>query len=257
MAGRTLGYDQAGSGPVLVLVHGFPLDRTMWSEQLQGLSDLRRVVAVDLRGRGKSPGGDPVTTIDDHADDVAATVESLGVDRVDLAGLSMGGYVVFAFRRRHPQMVRSLILIDTKAADDPPEAKEGREKAAAAAREQGTIGLFEGLGPRLLAPSASDEMKARLRAIFESVPGEASAADSLAMRGRPDSTPDLAAVDIPTLVIHGAEDALMPAEGAEEMAGRISGARFVPVPNAGHMAPFENPRAVNAAIREFLESVKI
>jgi 3-oxoadipate enol-lactonase len=251
-----LGYDEAGSGPVLLLVHGFPFDRTIWSEQLSGLSDIRRVVAVDLRGRGKSPSGDG-WTVDDLADDVARTVGSLGVDTVDLAGLSMGGYVVFALLRRHKDRVRSLLLINTKAEADSPEAKEGRENTAATAREKGTIALWETLGPKLFAPSVSEQVKAKVRRMFESIPGETSAADALAMRGRPDSTPDLATIDVPTLVVHGEQDALMPAASAKDMAAQIPGARFVPIPNAGHLSPMENPEATNEAIREILESVNV
>lgn len=248
-----LGYDEAGEGPVLLLVHGFPLDRTLWSEQLAELSDVRRVVAVDLRGRGKSPSeaGEGWTN-DTHADDVAKTVDSLGVDKVDLAGLSMGGYVVFALWRRHPAKVRSLILIDTKAADDAPEAKEGREKAAALVREQGTVALLDALAPKLVSPSTTEAVMAKVRAMFENTPAETAAADALAMRDRPDSTSTLATITVPTLVLHGEQDALMPLDDARAMAGKIPGGKFVAIPNAGHAAALENPEAVNGAIREFL-----
>ncbi|MGH2687522.1 MAG: alpha/beta fold hydrolase, partial [Actinomycetota bacterium] len=119
-----LGYDAAGDGPPLVLIHGFPFDRRMWAGQLDprgGLTGIRRVVAPDLRGRGLSPSanGDPAAwTIEDHADDVAALIRSLGPDPADVGGLSMGGYIAFALLRRHPEMVRSLLLMSTRAAAD-------------------------------------------------------------------------------------------------------------------------------------------
>lgn len=253
MTAKVLGYDEAGQGEVLLLVHGFPLDRTMWAEQLAGLSDIRRVVAVDLRGRGKSP--DDQTdgwSMDLYADDIAATIDSLGVDQVDLTGLSMGGYVVFNVLRRHPDKVRSLILIDTKSGDDPPEAKEAREKTAILVREKGTAELVNTLLPKLFAPVATDAVKEKVRMMFENTPAETAAADALAMRDRVDSTPDLSGIQVPTLVIHGADDALMPSGGAKDMASAISGANFVEVPDAGHMSPIENPEPVNQAIREFL-----
>lgn len=250
----TLGYDEAGNGPVLLLVHGFPLDRTIWSEQLRELSDIRRVVAVDLRGRGKSPAiATDGWTVDLYADDVAATIESLSADKVDLAGLSMGGYVVMAFWRRHQEKVRSLLLIDTKAEADSAEAKEGREKTAALVREKGTGELVEALFPKIFAPMTGDEVKAKVRTMFESTSGETAAADALAMRDRTDWTPDLAGISVPTIVIQGNQDALMPAEGARAMTEKIPGAKFVTIENAGHMAPLENPTAVNRAIREFLQ----
>lgn len=248
-----LGFDEKGSGDALVLVHGFPVDRRMWQAQLDGLAGIRQVVAVDLRGRGKSPaaaeGG-----IDDYADDVADTIKSLGVGKADVAGLSMGGYVLFALWRRHPEVVRSLILIDTKAGEDPPEAKEGREKTAALVTEKGTATLIDGLFPKIFAPNVSEDVKDATRPMFEESPSAATAMDALAMKDRPDSTADLDSITVPALVIHGEEDQLMPVEGAREMAAKIPASKFVSIPKAGHFAPMENPGAVNLAIKDFLAS---
>lgn len=257
MEPMTLGYDEAGSGQALVLVHGFPLDRTMWEEQLKGLSGIRRVIAVDLRGRGKSPAEDTGDwNVDLYADDLAATIDSLGAGKVDLAGLSMGGYVVFSFWRRHAAKVRSLILIDTKAEADSPEAKQGREKTAALVREKGTGELIEGLLPKLFAPATGDEVKSKVRKMFENTSAETAAADALVMRDRPDSAPGLAKITVPALVIHGEQDALMPIDGAKAMAEKIPGARFVSIPDGGHMAPIENSSATNSAIQDFLETLE-
>lgn len=248
-----LGYDEAGDGPVLLMVHGFPIDRRIWTEQLSGLSDIRRVVAVDLRGRGKSPASEAGWTIDTHADDLAETVQSLGVDQVDLAGISMGGYIAFAFWRRYPQMVRSLILVSTRANEDPPEYKTGREMTAERARQYGTAALAGSMLPNLLDESASQEVKDRVVGIFESVPGATSAADSLAMKDRADSTGDLPSITVPTLIIEGKGDHLLPEGSGEALADPIPGAKLVRIPAAGHFAPIENPDAVNSAIRGFLD----
>jgi pimeloyl-ACP methyl ester carboxylesterase len=250
-----LGFDEAGSGDVLLLVHGFPLDRSMWADQVAGLSDIRRVVAVDLRGRGKSPAEGEGWTVDDYADDLAETIDLLGVSAVDIAGLSMGGYVVFAFLRRHGGKARSVILVDTKAGADTAEAKEGRTKTAALVREQGTGALIEGLFPKMFAPRVSPVVTERMRVVFENTPGAAAGNDAIAMRERPDSTSDLGGISIPALVIHGEEDQLMPIDGAREMAAAIPGAKFVGIASAGHMAPVENPKAVNDAMREFLSGL--
>lgn len=234
------------------MVHGFPIDRRIWAEQLGGLSDIRRVIAVDLRGRGKSPTAESSWTIDTHADDLAETIRSLGVDRVDLAGISMGGYIAFAFWRRYPQMLRSLILVSTRANEDPPEYKTGRQMTAERAREFGTAALAGSMLPNLLDESASDEVKDRVSKMFESVPGETSAADSLAMKDRADSTGDLPSIAIPTLVIEGRGDLLLPEGSGQAIADPIPGAELVRIPAAGHFAPIENPDAVNSAIRAFL-----
>lgn len=248
-----LGYDEAGEGKVLLLVHGFPADRRLWTHQVAGLSDLRRVVAVDLRGRGKSPapteGGWSMTT---HADDLAETIESLGVDQVDLGGISMGGYIAFAFAHRYPHLLRSLILVSTRATADPPEYRTGRVTTAERARRFGTRALAGSMLPNLLAEGATQEVQDEVLVMFDALPGDTSAEDSLAMKDRPDSTPMLPSITVPTLVIEGAGEQLLPAGTARSMVDAIPGARLVSIPNAGHFAPVENPDAVNGAIRGFL-----
>lgn len=248
-----LGYDEAGEGKVLLLVHGFPADRRLWAHQVSGLSDLRRVVAVDLRGRGKSPapteGGWSMTT---HADDLAETIESLGVDQVDLGGISMGGYIAFAFAHRYPHLLRSLILVSTRAVADPPEYRTGRVTTAERARRFGTRALAGSMLPNLLAEGASQEVQDEVLVMFDDLPADTSAEDSLSMRDRPDSTSVLSSIAVPTLVIEGAGEQLLPAGTAKALAEAIPGARMVSIPNAGHFAPVENPDGVNGAIRGFL-----
>jgi pimeloyl-ACP methyl ester carboxylesterase len=250
-----LAYEERGSGPVLVFIHGFPLDRTMWIGQLSGLAKLRRCVAVDLRGNGGSVIDDPEPefSMDMFADDVAATMDELGVEKADICGLSMGGYVAFAFWRRHRNRVRSLILCDTKSEADSDEGKAGREKTAQLVREQGMEALHEQLGPKLLGSSPTEETRTRLRDMFLAQPPAVIAADALAMRDRPDSTPDLPGIDVPVLWLHGEEDQLMPIDGARATAEKISGATFVGIPGGGHMAPMENTKAANEALSAFLK----
>ena len=250
-----LAYEERGSGPVLLFVHGFPLDRRMWIGQLSGLAKIRRCVAVDLRGNGLSTidDADPKFSMDLFADDLAATIDELGVDQVDLCGLSMGGYVVFAFWRSYRERVRSLILCDTKAGADNDEGKAGREKTAQLVREQGMEALYEGLAPKLLANNPKPEDQQLLKDMILSQPPATTAADSLAMRDRPDSAPDLAGIDVPVLVLHGEEDNLMPIDVGRSMAEGIPGARFVGIPSGGHMAPMENPASANEALSAFLK----
>lgn len=246
-----LKYDEAGKGPLLVLIHGFPLDRTIWKGQLSGLSEIRRVVAPDMRGRGGSVGGES-WSMDELADDISNLIVDLGEEKADIAGLSMGGYVAFALWRRHPDKIRSLIFIDTKAGADNDEAKAGRDKVAALVREKGTGALVDDLGRRVVVPDAPGSIRAEVKRMFESIPGESSAADAIAMRDRPDSTDDAGSISVPVLVLHGEQDQLMPVEVGEDLAKSIPGAKFVRIPNAGHLSPLENPDAVNKAIRDFL-----
>jgi pimeloyl-ACP methyl ester carboxylesterase len=253
--GMQLAYEERGSGPVLLFVHGFPLDRRMWIGQLPGLAKIRRCVAVDLRGHGLSTVDDPEPkfSMDLFADDLAATLDEIGAEQADICSLSMGGYVAFAFWRNYRERVRSLILCDTKAEADSDEGKAGREKTAQLVREQGMEALWEGLGPKLLAANPKPEDSNALKAMFLAQPTAVIAADALAMRDRPDSTPDLSGIDVPVLVLHGEEDNLMPIDVGRSMAEKIPGATFAAIPSGGHMAPMENAPAANEAIGAFLK----
>jgi len=224
----------------------------MWRAQLEGLSDIARVVAVDLRGRGKSRTQETSWTIDDHADDVAETLEALGVEQADVGGVSMGGYVALALLRRHPEIVRSLILIDTRSVPDPEKIREGRLRTAALIRQGGVAAMLPKELPRLMAAGASEDLKARAIQMFKDTPSVAGVADTLAMRDRPDSTPLLPEIKVPVLVLQGEQDATIPMAQAAEMAQAIPGAKFVVVPDAGHLSSMENPMRANDAIRAFL-----
>lgn len=251
--GEILGFDEAGEGPLLVLIHGFPLDRWMWVGQFEGLKDIRRVVAVDLPGRGRSLAiSAKEATMDAYADHVATTIVALGTLQADVVGLSMGGYVAFALWRRHPHLVRSLILADTRAGPDSEEGKAARGLNADKVWAEGTVALVEGMLPKLLSPSARHEVVMQVLPMFEDTPALTAIADLIAMRDRPDSTPTLATITVPTLIVRGADDALMGPEEVALLARGISAAQTVTIPDAGHLSPLENPEAFNAAARAFL-----
>jgi len=249
-----LASEERGSGPVLLFVHGFPLDRTMWIPQLAGLAKIRTCMAVDLRGHGLSVDDNPGDyTMDLFADDVAKTLDDLGIEQIDIAGLSMGGYVVFSFWRRHRERVRSIILADTKAEEDSPEGKAGREKTAELVASQGLEALWSQLEGKMFAANPSEDVKDKVHAMFQNTAPEVAAADALAMRDRPDSVADLANITVPVLWLQGEEDQLMPVDGARASAEKIPGATFVGIPKGGHLATLENPEATNAAITDFLK----
>lgn len=253
-----LGFEEAGDGPALLLVHAFPGDRRYWSAQVAALSQSRRVIAVDLPGRGLSLEADSepdMRSMDLYADDVAETIRSLRLERVDLGGMSMGSYVAFSFWRRHRERVRSLILASARATEDPPEGKQGRKNVARLVREKGTAELIPMMFPKLFGPASGEEPKRQVETMIRELPPEAAAGDSLAMGKRPDSTGDLASMNVPTLVLHGEDDQLLPPKKAQEMAGLISGASFVAIPRSGHLLSLENPDAVNAALADFLQKV--
>jgi len=254
--GTTLALTEAGQGGVPVLfVHGYPLDRTMWRAQLEGITG-HRLLAPDLRGFGASPLAGGGTTLAQHADDLAALLDVLTIERVVLAGLSMGGYVAFEFLRRHRDRVRGLVLLDTKAEADDEAARAGRDAAIVKVAEEGAGAIAAGMGTKLFAagtPPVVREALARQMAA-SSVPGIMAAL--VAMRDRPDSAALLPTLTgLPTLVIVGAEDQLTPPAAAERMVAAIPGAQLVVVEGAGHVPPVERPATVNEALQAFLDGL--
>ncbi len=253
-----LAYEEAGSGELVVLLHGFPLSRQMWRAQIDALSSGYRVVAPDLRGHGASPLGQGVATMEAMADDVLELVDSLGVSRFVLGGLSMGGYVAFAFVRRHSERLRGLMLMDTRAAADTPEAALNRARTAEAVLAADVTPVVDTMMPRLFDPRSAERSPERLAEIKAVMQNTAAAAVAAALRGmacRPDSRPLLGAITVPTLVLVGETDVITPAAEAELMAQAIPGARLAVVPGVGHMAPVEDPGAVNSILVDFLASL--
>ena len=250
-------YRERGDGPAALFIHGFPLDSTMWLEQIDLLSDTRRCIAPDLRGFGRSsPTLRTSLTMEGHADDLAAIIGTLGTGPVDLVGLSMGGYVALAFAGLYPDLVRTLALIDTRSTQDPPATRDGRTAATARVANEGRGGFATDMLGVLVADGATDWTRARLRTMIETAPVESIVAALDGMKGRPDRTPVLASLDVPVGVIVGEHDALTPLVDADHMAA-AAGAALTVVPDAGHMSPIERPRAVADALRTLWGAVPV
>jgi YbgC/YbaW family acyl-CoA thioester hydrolase len=253
--GVTLTYDEAGQGgtPVL-LVHGYPFDRTMWREQLLGLSG-RRVIAVDLRGFGATAAPEPAERIEDYADDLAALLEALGIPRVVLAGLSMGGYVALAFAERHRQRLAGLALLDTKATPDDAKGRAGRDAAIDTIAREGTAGPNAGMLEKLFATDTPAQVREGVAAMMRGAKAEAMIAALAAMRDRPSRTELLRELDLPVLVLVGSEDRLTPPSDSEAMMAALPKGELVVVEGAGHLPPLERPATVNEALGAWLDQV--
>lgn len=257
LAGTSLHYRERGSAArVALFIHGFPLDSTMWLDQLELLADVRRCVAVDLRGFGLSaPASGDSLSMATHADDLALLLQTLGIGSVDIVGLSMGGYVALAFAQLHATAMRSLVLVDTRAEADTAEGKEGRDVAATRVLENGRRIFGDGLEKVLLGPAPSVSSRARLRTMIEGTRYETITTSLAAMRDRPDRTSILARVAVPTTVIVGEFDELTPPSAAQAMAEAVEGASMHVIPGAGHMTPIEAPGDVAAVLRAHFEAV--
>jgi pimeloyl-ACP methyl ester carboxylesterase len=255
-----LAYSDDGPGPVVVLLHGFPLDRSMWEYQRTGIGSTYRVIAPDLRGHGETAAPEGVYHIDDMAEDVVETLVALGIhEPIVLGGLSMGGYVALALAHRHPHRLRGLMLIDTRASADTPQAALGREELAqrvlAADSAEPAV---EAMLPRLFGETTRlnrPEVIAQMRERMLRTPARAVAGALRGMAARLDRTAELGRIAVPTLVMVGAEDVLTPPSEAKAMADAIPNARYVEIPGAGHLAPLENPSVANGAMFAFLESL--
>lgn len=247
--GHEFFYREQGSGPAALFVHGFPLDSTMWLEQIQILSGMRRCIAPDLRGFGRSsPSTRTVLSMEDHADDLVAILDALGIEQVDLVGLSMGGYIALAFGEHHPERLRTLALVDTKSTEDSPDVKAGRDAAAERVAADGRSGLAADMIGVLVAESASAWTRARLRTMIESTPAESIVAALRGMIHKPDRTTVLSNLSVPVAVIVGEHDVLSPITDADHMAVAAGGALTI-VPHIGHMSPIEDPATVAGALR--------
>lgn len=245
-----------GAGAPLLLIHGFPLDHTMWREQIRHFSEARRVIAPDLRGFGESDVTPGTVTMQRFADDLAKLLDALRIRvPVCFCGLSMGGYVAWQFAQLHRRRLGSLILCDTRAIADDEAGKRNRQVVATRVLNDGPAFIADSMPEKLFSKrTQADRPKliAETQDVIRRTPAEGVAAAARGMAARPDVTSLLSGIDVPTLVIVGEEDAISPPDEMRRIADAITVSRFVCVPNAGHMAPLEEPAAVNTAIEEFL-----
>lgn len=262
MTVRKLAFQTRGRGRPVLLVHGFPFHRAQWDAQVEELARHALVITADLRGFGESafePGFDPgVSTMEQHADDLAALLDDAGVtEPVTFVGFSMGGYVAFPFFNRHRRRLAALALCDTRAIADTPDGAAGRATLAAKVLAEGPKPLIDGMLPKLLAPATlagRPELVERVRALMQA-PRGAIAAALRGMAQRPDSTPLLAKLDVPTLVVVGEHDAISSPAEMRGIASSIRGAKFVELAGAGHMTTHETPEALTRALVGFVSSL--
>lgn len=256
----SLGYDDHGIGIPVIFLHAFPLNRSMWEGEMTALlQDGRyRLVSLDWRGFGESEITSEISTMELFASDVAGLMDTLGIEKAILCGLSMGGYAAFAFLRKYPQRVRGLILADTRPGADTEEAKANRENVARIAETEGTAAIADLQLPRLISDYTrqnTPEVELRIRQMIEAATPQGIAAASRGMAQRADSTDLLAGITCPTLVVVGEQDALTPPDVAQDYAARIPNAQFVVIPRAGHLSNLEQPEAFLQVIRNFLQIV--
>lgn len=253
----------APAGRVVILLHAFPLSADQWLPQMHRLPPGWRAVAPDVRGfrGGQSAlayvGPGPVT-METYAEDVLGLMTHLDIARAVIAGLSMGGYIALAIHRRAPERVAGLLIANSRAGADSAEGAAGRDRLIALAEREGAAGIARDMLPKLLGSSSrrdQPDLEDAVRELIEINTVEAIVSALRAMKARPDSTPWLASIRCPTLIVSGEEDALIPAADIDAMRQAIPQASLVSIPKAGHLTNLEAPGAFNDGLAAFLTSV--
>jgi YbgC/YbaW family acyl-CoA thioester hydrolase len=256
--GVSLAVEVRGNGPAVLFVHGYPLDRSIWTHQLAALDGWSRI-APDLRGMGQSDAPDLGYNLETYAADLATLLDLLRIDEAVLVGHSMGGYIAFEFLRRWRDRVRGLVLVDTRAEADSAEGKRARDATASTARDQGAGAIAEAMLPKMLAASTLSGAPAtvkEVRSMMAATPVAGMVGALGAMRDRPDSSSMLSGLaGLPTLVIVGDEDELTPPAQARDMADSIPGASLVVIRSAGHLPSLERPVETTDALLAFLDGL--
>jgi pimeloyl-ACP methyl ester carboxylesterase len=251
-------YEVLGDGPPVLLLHPFPVHHQFWLPAAQSLLTRYRLILPDLRGHGESGLGEGPATMSKHATDIARVMDDAGIGRAAFAGVSIGGYALFEFLRRFRDRVSALVLCNTKAQGDSPEARSARLNSAAEVLERGTEPFFESMIPKLLGDTTRntrpDLVDGALR-MMRKMSAEDVAMVQRGMAERPDSVATLKTISVPTLIVTGEEDILSGAAAAELMRQNIAGSRLKIIPKAGHYAAWERPKEMGELLREFLDSV--
>jgi pimeloyl-ACP methyl ester carboxylesterase len=239
----------------MVLLHAFPLSADQWLPQLHRVPAGWRYVAPDLRGfRGTGPAFEDRlegATIDTYAADVLELMTHLEIEDAVVAGLSMGGYVAFSMVRQASSRVSGLVLANTRATADSPDARDGRDRMLELLERDGPLGIGRDMAPKLLGPTTLAEqpdLSDAIRRLVEMNSPDAIGAAIRALKDRQDSTAMLPSITCGTTIVCGGEDALIPVADGEAMHAAIPGSRLVVLPRAGHLSNLEDPPGFREAL---------
>ena len=248
--GIELAYKRHGAGTPLVLLHGYPLDHTIWEPVLPLLENDFDLILPDLRGFGESEAPATEYGMADFAADLAGLLDRLGITKAAVVGHSMGGYVALAFARLYPQRMLGLGLVASQALADPPEKKAGRYQEAEHILAHGVNEVAEGMSVKL---TSNPRLQAALKELILRQRPEGLAGALRAMAERQDSTAILPGFDFPVAIVHGLADGLVPIERARLVQAAVKKGHLTEVENAGHMPMMEAPQVTAAALKRLLE----
>jgi pimeloyl-ACP methyl ester carboxylesterase len=259
MVSFNLKYSDQGAGQPVVMVHGFPLSRRMWDDDLAVLGKRCRVIAPDLPGFGESVPGTQAFTMERCADDLEALLSAMQLQqKIVLLGLSMGGYISFEFVRKYQERLRALVLVATHPFPDSDSTRQGRYETAEFVRQKGSVALAERLVPKFLGKTsleAKPQVVERLRGLISSNSPDSIANACLGLASRRDSAPLLPQISVPTLIVAGGEDTLIPREQTEHIHRGVANSRFIVVQECGHIVNLEQPAEFQNVVLQFLSEL--
>ena len=244
--GIRLAYERRGTGSPLVLLHGYPLDHHLWDEVVPLLQDTFDMILPDLRGFGESSTVDSFYAMEDFASDIAALLDHLEIQNAAIVGHSMGGYVALAFARLYPERVSGLGLVSTQVLADAPDRKEGRYKSAAEVADKGIASVVAAMTSKFTSDAGLQEFA---RQSMERQQPAAYIGALKAMAERVDSTPLLASLTVPVVIVHGEADSLIPIDRGREIKSSLPNARLVEISGAGHMPMMEAKEKTAEALK--------
>lgn len=251
-----LSYDDVGEGLVpIVFLHGFPFDKTMWQEQLDYLKTTHRVIACDIRGFGKSKDEESHLGMDLFANDLILFIDKLGLEKVIICGLSMGGFVALNAMKRFPSRFEALILCDTQCIADSHDVKAKRYKTIDDIKEYGVSNFNEGFLKKVFHEDSianKPELVEQLRKVVFSNSQHIICQGLVALAKRSETCSIINKITIPTLIICGREDAVTPLDESKFMNKNIQGSVLHVINNAGHVSNLEEPAKFNKLLRDFL-----
>jgi pimeloyl-ACP methyl ester carboxylesterase len=246
----------SGEGSALLFLHAFPLDASQWDHQVAALSDRYLCLRPDFWGCGSSPPPPGSVTLDSYAADVLAALDGLGVTDFAVCGSSMGGYTAFAVLRAAGRRVRALVLSNTRAAADTDDTRADRAAMVERIRAGGTEAIVEPMTQRMLCVRCREEVHIAdpVRGRIRRTTADGAVAAVQAMAARPGSTPMLARIDVPTLVIGGGADPIVPVDEAQAMAAAIPGAVVEVLDGSAHLCNLEQPALFSRLVGDFLDA---
>lgn len=256
---HTISYFDAGpeNEPVIVFIHGFPFNKSMWSKQAETLKESTRVIAYDVRGHGDSGTGTGDFSIELFVQDLISLLDSLNIDKAILCGLSMGGYIALNAIENHPERFRALVLCDSNCVADTPEAKEKRMRAIETIRENGVKKYVDESIKNLVAHdtfTTKPGLVAEIRTMMVNTAWQTLVNTLQALSSREEACSKLPEIRIPVLIIVGQEDVLTPPEAAKYMHEKIEGSVLSILPHAGHLSNLENPEQFGEILKKFISS---